>query len=148
MNKFFANLSLEISATNNLTAQCQDNNNIPPNQFLYPDRMSDTRLMDIEPGGESTQYESIKMYTEPPEKQTGQMGVTCLHTKSEMHTVTPDSASTKSRDEDAEMAKQVGLGGSSSFLRGDTGLIPENQDGDAARSRRLQGYGPGSGVGA
>jgi hypothetical protein len=36
--------------------------------------MSDTRLMDIEPGGESTQYESIKMYTEPPEKQTGQMG--------------------------------------------------------------------------
>lgn len=54
--------------------------------------MSDTKFMDIEPGGESTQYvlcggsdrdwqltpvlryESIKIYTNPPAKQTGQMG--------------------------------------------------------------------------
>ncbi|KAH8424724.1 uncharacterized protein LDX57_002469 [Aspergillus melleus] len=35
--------------------------------------MSD-QLVDIQPGGESTQYESIKEYTVPPAKQTGQLG--------------------------------------------------------------------------
>ncbi|KAL4893076.1 hypothetical protein BDV59DRAFT_31918 [Aspergillus ambiguus] len=110
--------------------------------------MADTKLMDIEPGGESTQYESIKIYTDPPAKQTGQMGGPASHTKSEMHTVTPDSASMKTRDEDADLARQVGLGGSSSSASGDSDLVPESQDGDAAKSRRLQGYGPGSGVGA
>lgn len=53
--------------------------------------MSDPRLVDMEPGGESTQYglpvphqplltngsnryESIRLFTESPSKQTGQLG--------------------------------------------------------------------------
>lgn len=35
---------------------------------------SNTKLMDTERGGESTQYESIKTVTEPSDKQSGQLG--------------------------------------------------------------------------
>ncbi|KAL2820370.1 hypothetical protein BJX63DRAFT_428201 [Aspergillus granulosus] len=35
--------------------------------------MSDTKLMDIEPGGEQTQYEGIRLFTVTPEKATGQL---------------------------------------------------------------------------
>ena len=37
------------------------------------DEMS-SNMMDTEPGGENTQYESIKTVTEPSNKQSGQLG--------------------------------------------------------------------------
>ena len=33
-----------------------------------------TKMMDTEPGGESTQYESIETVTVPSDKQSGQLG--------------------------------------------------------------------------
>ncbi|KAK7553433.1 hypothetical protein IWX50DRAFT_4739 [Phyllosticta citricarpa] len=40
--------------------------------------MSD-KLMDTAPGGQSTQYESIKQFTNPPDKDVGQLGSTSTH---------------------------------------------------------------------
>lgn len=39
-------------------------------------KMSD-QLMDTEPGGEQTQYESIQTVTKPPNKEEGQLGGEC-----------------------------------------------------------------------
>ncbi|KAJ5666376.1 uncharacterized protein N7477_008824 [Penicillium maclennaniae] len=107
--------------------------------------MSDPRLIDMEPGGESTQYESIREFTITPAKQTGQLGVGEPHTKSELYTGTqPVQEGTASRDEYI-MAQKLGMG-----------QVDENKDLDfetkgdaaAAKARRQQGYGPGSNVGA
>ncbi|OQE31549.1 hypothetical protein PENSTE_c001G09617 [Penicillium steckii] len=109
--------------------------------------MSDPRLVDMEPGGESTQYESIRIHTQTPDKQTGQLGGGEPHTKSQLNTkgVGPGNESTGRKDEDAE-AQKLGRGitkESEEDLKSDT-----PGDAAAAKSRRQQGYGPGSGVGA
>ncbi|KAJ5243359.1 uncharacterized protein N7469_001686 [Penicillium citrinum] len=109
--------------------------------------MSDPRLVDMEPGGESTQYESIRIYTKTPDKQTGQLGGGEPHTQSQLNSkgVEPDNESTASRDEYAD-AQRLGMGitkESEEDLEYDT-----PGDAAAAKSRRQQGYGPGSGVGA
>ncbi|KAE8319227.1 hypothetical protein BDV41DRAFT_227454 [Aspergillus transmontanensis] len=113
--------------------------------------MSDTRLMDTEPGGESTQYESIREFTQTPAKQTGQLGAqgNMPHTRSEMMQLLDPDTSSKAEDEDDEWARRFS-GQSGAMGEVDKDLKPETQDGDAeaARSRRQQGYGPGSGVGA
>ncbi|KAJ5150139.1 hypothetical protein N7448_001717 [Penicillium atrosanguineum] len=81
----------------------------------------------------------------PPAKQTGQLGVGDPHTESELNTgIQPVQDGTASRDE-YDNAQKLGMG-----------QINENKDRDfdtkgdaaAAKARRLQGYGPGSGVGA
>ncbi|KAB8074476.1 hypothetical protein BDV29DRAFT_122711 [Aspergillus leporis] len=115
--------------------------------------MSDTKLMDIEPGGESTQYESIREFTETPAKQTGQLGGNLPHTKSEMTRLyDSDPNSAAAEDSDAEWARRFSQGQPISRNSGEANkdLKPETQQGDAeaGRSRRQQGYGPGSGVGA
>ncbi|PLN84866.1 hypothetical protein BDW42DRAFT_191223 [Aspergillus taichungensis] len=111
--------------------------------------MSDPRLVDIEPGGESTQYESIKEFTIPPAKQTGQLGDHEPHTKSEQWP--SKETAPKPEDEDAEWARKMGKEYTSSGLNttenGRT-FNAQASDAEAARSRRQQGYGPGSGVGA
>jgi hypothetical protein len=72
--------------------------------------MSDPRLVDMEPGGESTQYESIREFTIPPAKQTGQLGVGDPHTKSEFDNgVQPVQDGTASRDEYIQ-AQKLGMG--------------------------------------
>ncbi|KAJ5342639.1 hypothetical protein N7541_011763 [Penicillium brevicompactum] len=75
--------------------------------------MSDPRLVDMEPGGESTQYESIRLYTQSPSKQTGQLGGNEKHTKSE---ASPSlGTDTPSSKEDEELqAQKLGLGAQSS----------------------------------
>ncbi|KAJ5175869.1 uncharacterized protein N7482_001746 [Penicillium canariense] len=101
--------------------------------------MSDPRLIDMEPGGESTQYESIRLYTQTPEKQTGQLGGTAAHTKSELWSImTPADDAATNEDEDA-MVQKLGMGtGAEDFDK-------ENLDLDtlgdvaAAKARRLQG---------
>lgn len=105
--------------------------------------------MDTEPGGESTQYESIREFTETPPKQTGQLGGNIPHTRSEMRRIWDSGTNTPAQDEDAEWARR--FSGQTDVLGvADKDLKPETQDGDAeaARTRRQQGYGPGSGVGA
>ncbi|ODM16111.1 hypothetical protein SI65_08545 [Aspergillus cristatus] len=114
--------------------------------------MSNPQLLDIEPGGENTQYESTHTFVDPPEKQTGQLGTGEKHTKSQMRTT---FGSRGNKDEDLKMARQLETGELGGGLRGETDkdLKPENQaqegnDRVAAKTRSQQRYGPGSGVGA
>ncbi|PWY89391.1 hypothetical protein BO94DRAFT_534153 [Aspergillus sclerotioniger CBS 115572] len=118
--------------------------------------MSDRNLMDIEPGGESTPYESIRLFTETPEKQTGQLGGQSQHTVSEMRTTLGDEGDeeeNENRFRDTPLARQLEKGEATSGLSGivDKDLKPKTPEEGAAlaaRIRREQGYGPGSGVGA
>ncbi|KAJ5407767.1 hypothetical protein N7509_001650 [Penicillium cosmopolitanum] len=106
--------------------------------------MDDPRLIDMEPGGESTQYESIRLYTEPPEKQTGQMGSGEAHTQSQLSTKGEPASEANGSGDEYKMAQRLGRG-----------VVNESEEdldtpGDAAtaKARRQQGYGPGSNVGA
>ncbi|OQD81618.1 hypothetical protein PENANT_c026G05979 [Penicillium antarcticum] len=101
--------------------------------------MTDPRLIDMEPGGESTQYESIRQYTISPSKQTGQLG-SQQHTKSEVsHPLGTDTPNSQQKEE--LQAQRLGMG----VLKPSTAL---DEDDAEAKARRQQGYGPGSGVGA
>ncbi|KAJ5732147.1 hypothetical protein N7493_003628 [Penicillium malachiteum] len=105
---------------------------------------SDPRLIDMEPGGESTQYESIREFTIPPAKQIGQLGVGESHTKSKLKSkpVTTDSPAS---GEENELAQKLGMG---IIKPSQEDLDFDNaSDAAAAKTRRQQGYGPGSGVG-
>ncbi|KAJ5962925.1 hypothetical protein N7501_007866 [Penicillium viridicatum] len=105
--------------------------------------MSDPRLVDMEPGGESTQYESIRQFTKSPLKQTGQLGVGDKHTTSEVSPGLGTDSPAPSNDEDFQ-AQKLGMGAIA-----DPGKDMTRAEDDAvAKARRQQGYGPGSGVGA
>ncbi|PWY71655.1 hypothetical protein BO70DRAFT_381982 [Aspergillus heteromorphus CBS 117.55] len=120
--------------------------------------MSNPNLMDIEPGGESTQYESIRLYTDTPEKQTGQLGGSSQHTTSEMRTTLGGNGNNNGNGNgngngDTPLARKLEQGESTSGLSGftDKDLKPETPEEGAAlaaKIRREQGYGPGSDVGA
>ncbi|KAJ6077207.1 uncharacterized protein N7446_000143 [Penicillium canescens] len=105
--------------------------------------MTDPRLIDMEPGGESTQYESIRQYTISPSKQTGQLGVGQPHTKSEVSPTLGTDTPTSKQNEELQ-AQSLGMG----VFRDSSKDIALDEDDAAAKARRLQGYGPGSGVGA
>ncbi|CRL26230.1 unnamed protein product [Penicillium camemberti] len=71
--------------------------------------MSDPRLVDMEPGGESTQYESIRQFTKSPSRQTGQLGVGDKHTTSEVSPGLGTHSPAPSYDEDFQ-AQKLGMG--------------------------------------
>ncbi|OQE81560.1 hypothetical protein PENNAL_c0040G08933 [Penicillium nalgiovense] len=105
--------------------------------------MSDPRLVDMEPGGESTQYESIREFTKTPPKQTGQLGSGGKHTTSEVSPGLGRHSPASGNDEDFQ-AQKLGMGAVA-----DSGKDTKRDEDDAvAKARRQQGYGPGSGVGA
>ncbi|EKV04029.1 replication factor C subunit 5 [Penicillium digitatum] len=105
--------------------------------------MSDSRLVDMEPGGESTQYESITLFTKSPSKQTGQLGSGGKHTISELSPGLGTHSPAPNNDEDFQTQK-LGMGAVA-----DSGKDMKRDEDDAvAKARRQQGYGPGSGVGA
>ncbi|KAL2872734.1 uncharacterized protein BJX67DRAFT_16873 [Aspergillus lucknowensis] len=109
----------------------------------------DTKLMDIEPGGEQTQYEGIRQFSETPPKATGQLGGNLPHTRSEMRTwIRPDHSDAKARREEAKMAHKLELGERTTGISGYTDTAPVQREDDSAKLRREQGYGRGSGVGA
>ncbi|KAJ5205234.1 hypothetical protein N7491_004142 [Penicillium cf. griseofulvum] len=105
--------------------------------------MSDPRLIDMEPGGESTQYESIRQYTKSPSKQTGQLGVHDKHTKTEATPPLGEQGTPSYNDEDFQ-AQKLGMG----VFADSSKDITHDEEDAGAKARRLQGYGPGSGVGA
>ncbi|CAL5869831.1 uncharacterized protein PFLUO_LOCUS4062 [Penicillium psychrofluorescens] len=72
--------------------------------------MSDPRLIDMEPGGESTQYESIRLYTQTPSKQTGQLGGNLEHTKSETSTELASDETVNGNAEEENTAQKLGIG--------------------------------------
>ncbi|KAL4974825.1 hypothetical protein BDW66DRAFT_80097 [Aspergillus desertorum] len=111
--------------------------------------MSDSKLMDIEAGGEQTQYEGVRQFSKTPEKETGQLGYNLPHTKSEMRTtLAGDHSEAKVKREDNKLAHKLELGERTSGITGYTNTGPDETEDDAAKSRREQGYGPGSGIGA
>ncbi|KAJ5554796.1 hypothetical protein N7461_003266 [Penicillium sp. DV-2018c] len=107
--------------------------------------MSDPRLVDMEPGGESTQYESIREFTKSPARQTGQLGGCGEHSKSQESPGLGSHTPATNNDDDIQ-AQKLGMGGST-----EPGKDKKQErvvDEEAAKSRRQQQYGPGSGVGA
>ncbi|CAP86786.1 hypothetical protein E8E15_005787 [Penicillium rubens] len=106
--------------------------------------MSDPRLVDMEPGGESTQYESIREFTKTPPKQTGQLGGGDKHTTSEVSPGLGKHSPASGNDEDFQ-AQKLGMGAVADSREEDT---KRYEDDAMTKARRQQGYGPGSGVGA
>ncbi|KAK8220490.1 hypothetical protein IWZ01DRAFT_7873 [Phyllosticta capitalensis] len=83
--------------------------------------MSD-KLMETAPGGQSTQYESIKQFTVPPAKEVGQLGDPNTATKS----ATTDHTTNKTAADSPQQPLEQ-QGGA--------------EDDEAQRARRAQGYG-------
>ncbi|KAJ5645948.1 hypothetical protein N7520_005709 [Penicillium odoratum] len=107
--------------------------------------MDDPRLIDMEPGGESTQYESIREFMITPAKQTGQLGGGEPHTKS-LTTAIVDPTDSPASGEEDKQAQRLGMG----IIQPDKEDLDFDsaEDAASAKARRQQGYGPGSGVGA
>ncbi|KAK7518563.1 hypothetical protein IWZ03DRAFT_413558 [Phyllosticta citriasiana] len=90
--------------------------------------MSD-KLMDTAPGGQSTQYESIKQFTNPPDKDVGQLGNPGAATKS-ASSAHDDKAAHKTKE---QLGEAGGLGGA--------GASADDEADAEQRARREQGYG-------
>ncbi|KAL5340741.1 hypothetical protein BJX70DRAFT_396441 [Aspergillus crustosus] len=87
--------------------------------------MSDTKLMDIEAGGEQTQYEGIREFSKTPAKQHGQLDGNLPHTKSEMRThIGDDHSEAKARREETKFAHKLELGESTTGISGYTNRGP------------------------
>ncbi|MCJ1414278.1 hypothetical protein MMC32_000604 [Xylographa parallela] len=115
-------------------------------------------MMDTEPGGENTQYESINTQQKPHSKQGGQMG--------EPET-SVDAVPSVQQQEKAERGEKTaenirygeaisehGFGGETTGNSGQANqggygsTDAQEETVDAAKTREQQGYGSGSGVGA
>lgn len=114
-----------------------------------------SNLMDTEPGGETTQYQSIQTVTKPPAKESGQMNKQAQVDSPKL------SQSEKERGERTaenirygQSISENGFGGQTTGNSGSTvqdgygsAKVPESDDA-IDQTRRMQGYGDGSGVGA
>ncbi|KAK2627544.1 hypothetical protein QTJ16_003510 [Diplocarpon rosae] len=110
-------------------------------------KATNTKLMDTEPGGENTQYESQNTFTQPPKKSTGQFG-----TDSNETTEAEVQQATEKRERGEKTAEKIrygeaisehGFGGETVGNSGEAGA----GEAPLEQSRREQGYGGGSGVG-
>ncbi|ERF69816.1 hypothetical protein EPUS_08017 [Endocarpon pusillum Z07020] len=114
-----------------------------------------SNLMDTVPGGETPQYESIKTVDKPTETQSGQLGGKMASGSSEV-----DEQKQEKGEQTAENVRygqnisESGMGGMTTTSEGTASQGgyggAEAQEGEEkpAQTRREQGYGPGSGVGA
>ncbi|KAK8165563.1 hypothetical protein IWX90DRAFT_429085 [Phyllosticta citrichinensis] len=93
--------------------------------------MSD-KLMDTAPGGQSTQYESIKQFTNPPDKDVGQLGDPTNATKS----ATTSTSTSTHTNTGAEASLNKSAQGAGEALG--SGSADEEAE---QRVRREQGYG-------
>ncbi|RVX70955.1 hypothetical protein B0A52_06113 [Exophiala mesophila] len=110
------------------------------------------KLMDTVPGGETTQYESIKTVTNPSDKDHGQLG-SGSNTSEGAATSSQDGQRTADNIRYGQNISESGMGGKTTTSTGTA-----NQEGgyggtadqttDQKNTRREQGYGPGSGIGA
>ncbi|OWP02385.1 hypothetical protein B2J93_3173 [Marssonina coronariae] len=108
---------------------------------------TNTKLMDTEPGGENTQYESQNTFTRPPKKSTGQLGADPNEkTEADVQQAKEKRERGEKTAENiryGEAISEHGFGGETVGNSGEAGA------GEAilGQSRREQGYGEGSGVG-
>lgn len=117
-----------------------------------------SNMMDTEPGGESDQYQSIKTVTNPHPKQGGQMGD--VETQVDATESRQEEQKSEQGTKAAENIRygqnisESGMGGMTTEAQGTANQEgfggTGNQEGsyDAEESRRDQGYGPGTGIGA
>ncbi|BDD59321.1 hypothetical protein MPDQ_002726 [Monascus purpureus] len=118
--------------------------------------MPNSKLLDTELGGKSTQYESIRTFTEPPAKQSGQLGAGVQQTVSGESDLFGDSYrepnDNRASEADDKLAREQCFGGMTGNIQGevDKDLKPGSQKDGATtvKTRRQLGYGPGSGIGA
>ncbi|KAL6717485.1 hypothetical protein ACLMJK_005400 [Lecanora helva] len=118
-----------------------------------------SNLMDTAPGGESDQYESIKTVTNPHSKQGGQMGdpetqVDAVDSQQQQQNA-ERGARTAENMRYGQTISEGGMGGKTNESEGSAnqglgygGADGETGSNNAEETRRNQGYGPGSGVGA
>ncbi|KAG4435364.1 hypothetical protein IFR05_009150 [Cadophora sp. M221] len=112
---------------------------------------TNTKLMDTEPGGENTQYESQDTFIKNPMKSTGQFG------EEDTEADVPRSAQKQERgDKTAENVRygeaisEHGFGGETVGNSGkadDAGQTSSEERVRLERARREMGYGEGSRVG-
>ncbi|KAI9751602.1 MAG: hypothetical protein M4579_005995 [Chaenotheca gracillima] len=123
---------------------------------------SDPKLMDTEPGGESTQYESIQTVTKPHSKEDSQLSDPSGHTTANASATSEAQESKREKGEKTaekirfgESISEHGYGGEvttnsgSGNQEGGYGGVQagDRQDDSAGDTRQEQSYGPGSGVG-
>ncbi|KAH8705714.1 hypothetical protein BGW36DRAFT_17333 [Talaromyces proteolyticus] len=106
----------------------------------------------MEPGGESTQYESIRTVTQTPPKQKGQLGEYQKNTVSELRIL---SGGDKDNEDDIQRDSNLNdpqFLGTTTSVSGevDKDLKPDANGGEeeTRRSRTVQKLGPESGIGA
>jgi len=117
---------------------------------------SNTKLMDVEAGGENTQYESINTVTKPQAKEEGQFNDARSNEASQQaqQQMSAKGDRTAEKTRYGEALSEHGFGGETTGNSGDAqhggyGKTDENCGADAtSQARRKQGYGEGSGVGA
>ncbi|MCJ1313294.1 hypothetical protein MMC25_006971 [Agyrium rufum] len=114
-------------------------------------------MMDTEPGGENTQYESIATHNQPHAKDAGQLGDRSAPTEAAelaAHEKTERGQATAENIRYGQTISEQGFGGQTTSSNGATS---QSQYGNAKASsgqdelqqtRGEQGYGPGSDVGA
>ncbi|KAA6415162.1 MAG: hypothetical protein FRX48_01915 [Lasallia pustulata] len=104
-------------------------------------------MMKTDPGGESTQYESIDTVNQPHSKEGGQMGDQSTRDALQSQERSGDNApgEVDIPESGSETTNNSGEGSQDSGF-GDTKA--QTEEVDAKGSRESQGYGPGSGVGA
>ncbi|KAH7356977.1 hypothetical protein BKA65DRAFT_495894 [Rhexocercosporidium sp. MPI-PUGE-AT-0058] len=122
-------------------------------------KATNTKLMDTEPGGENTQYESQDTFVRPPKKSTGQFGATqpSEDTEADVHRAAQQQERGEKTAENVRYGEAIsehGLGGETVGNSGKADDVSAGNGGTSSeervkqeRARREMGYGEGSGVG-
>ncbi|EPE30644.1 hypothetical protein GLAREA_03611 [Glarea lozoyensis ATCC 20868] len=110
---------------------------------------NDPKLMDVEPGGEGPQYGGKQIVDPPKPTSSGQFGATSEKSESDQAASEEKKARGEKTAENiryGEAISEHGFGGETTTNSG--GVEDGSETQDAKQTRREQGYGPGSGVGA
>jgi len=121
-------------------------------QYTMEGSKSEDKTMDTVPGGESTQYESIRTQTVPTSKQRGQLG-SGPNTSEDAPVSQEQGEKTAEKVRYGQNISESGMGGkttSSTGIASQAGGFggTRDQSEEQKDTRSQQGYGDGSGVGA
>ncbi|KAK0100888.1 hypothetical protein ONS95_007332 [Cadophora gregata] len=111
-------------------------------------KATNTKLMDTEPGGENTQYESQDTFTKSPKKSTGQFGATAEteDNEADVHRASQKAARGEKTAENVRFGEAIsehGFGGETVGNTGrannSSGMSTGGKEGASGRTRRSQG---------
>ncbi|KAG4418026.1 hypothetical protein IFR04_008846 [Cadophora malorum] len=114
-------------------------------------KATNTKLMDTEPGGENTQYESQDTFTKSPKKSTGQFGATepTEDNEADVHRASQKATRGEKTAENIRFGEAISEHGFGGETLGNTGSAKSNlagKDGEGdvsagagGRTRRSQG---------